>query len=820
MSVINKIFPWLSIRSKLIIAFVGLSIIPLLLVGIYSVLSNVNTMENIAIENLNHDVNTIKEKTANFLENIGSDLRTLGNSPFFEEFLLSLKRSHSNSDKNILKQIGVELLSFSKTKKIYYQLRIIDGDGDELLKIEDQNDSIHQFRITSEENLKHGRETFYFILVRNLLKDQIAFVPAEIASGNDERIPVISFAMPLIIDSFKVGILIANVYAKDFFQVIESRPHLETRGKVLLVREDGNYLYHSEKKKDWNKLLASREIDNLNYDYPANIVSQLISGNEGIITRGINEILSYSPLFPNPGELSDISVSSGFNEKSFVLESVPKEVILGPVRSFAITFIGFLLLFLLTAIGLGLLATQQFTKPILALQRGAEIIAEGNYDHRLEVETHDEIEKLARQFNSMASSLKEHTLEIQQHRTKLEEKVEQRTHELTEEKTKLQAILDNVPSAFVLLDKNFCIQSASAAFTSVTGYALSDVRGQNCNTILCQNGFCQNCICKKAYQNGSIESHIDKTTDSNGEDHFIEHIAIPIREKEEINSILEIITDVTKRERLKQNIKQAEKLTAVGEMSAIIAHEFRNLLTSVKIILQLQGESSHLTYTEKDSLSVALNSIEHMESIVTDLLNFARPKQMEFKMQSLANLVSESLAIAQLQIDKQKITVKKKLDSSLQTLYLDGNHFKEVLINILINSAQSFDNSSNKSLPKEIAINVKKARIQKTLRDFALVEENDNNDINPIGREIVLKKGTECALIEISDTGYGINRINLKRIFDPFFTTKPNGTGLGLPMVKRIVNAHNGIVTVTSKIHKGSKISIYLPLISEEVCEN
>jgi len=811
---INKIFPWLSIRSKLIIAFVGLSIIPLVLVGIHSIFSNVQMMENNAIENLNHNVNTIREKTANFLANIESDLHTLRNSTLFETYVKKMELTPLEPDNILVKQISAELLSFCQTKMIYYQIRVIDDNGNELLRIENNSvtDSLPGFSITPQSKLRNARETYYFIMVNNLLRDQIAFAPAELVDQNNEVIPIISFAMPLFGATHRVGILIANVYAKEFFHVIESRPHLEDGGKVVLTRTDGNYLYHSEKKKNWNKLLASKEVDNLHYDYPSAIVAQLLSGNEGIISEGIDEIISYGSLFQNPVFSASGRVASGLTSKFFVFESVPKDIIMGPVRSYAYTFTGFLALFLVIAIGLGLLATRQFTKPILALQRGTEIIAEGNYGYRLQVDTHDEIEKLAAQFNSMAASLEIHTQEIQEHRTKLEEMVKKRTGELTDEKMKLQAIIDNVPSAFVLLDKDFRIRTASAAFSAVTGFHLEEVRDKNCDEVLCNNGFCQECICRIACQNGKIESHVDRAINNKGEERFIEHIAIPMKEAGEITSILEIITDITDRKRLEQHIIQTEKLMAAGEMSAIIAHEFRNLLTSVKIILQLQNESVRLSRNEKTSLAVALNSIDHMENIVTELLNFARPKLMEFREQSLNNLVNESLAIAQMQINKQGITVKKKLDPSLQPLLLDATHFKEALMNIFLNAVQAFDYNTDKAKKGEIIINVKKTRIQKTLRDFSFVEDINNKDDKQIGKEIIFKKGTECAVIEIADTGVGIDRIHLKRIFDPFFTTKPNGTGLGLPMVKRTVNAHDGIITVVSRKSQGTRFNIYLPL--------
>ena len=108
----------------------------------------------------------------------------------------------------------------------------------------------------------------------------------------------------------------------------------------------------------------------------------------------------------------------------------------------------------------------------------------------------------------------------------------------------------------------------------------------------------------------------------------------------------------------------------------------------------------------------------------------------------------------------------------------------------------------------------KKVVLSRMLRDFSPrgTTENQKDDQSSSGTEITLRRGTECALLSISDSGPGIEKTLLSRIFDPFFTTKTNGTGLGLPMVKRTVNAHGGIVLVKSVRGKGTTFEIYLPL--------
>jgi PAS domain S-box-containing protein len=815
---INKILPRLSIRSKLIIAFTGLSVLPVILVGLHGIFSNVTLMENIALENLTHDVQTIRENTANFLGNIESDLRVIHHSSPMKELLQSLAYSPHEGNDPLLQHLSADLQAFAKMKGLYYQLRLVNNEGDELLRIE--ADDSTGYRIANKTELRHTRESFYFLLIQNLTKDQIAFVPGELVDQKNRRVPVISFAMPLEGVHRRVGILIANVFASNLFRVIESKRHFSMQGTIALVSGDGYYLYHSEKKKDWNKLLASRQEDNLQHDYPSSLVKLFLSGREGNASEGIDEIVSYAPLFSSESSAPADGSVTNFALAYFVIESVPKNIILAPVRSFAWMFAGFLAIFLTAAVGLGLLATRQFTKPIAELRRGAEVISRGAYGHRIHVETHDEIEDLAEQFNAMAASLESHEREIQSHRSRLEEMVKQRTIELSEEKTKLQAILDHIPSAVVVIGKDFKIQSASAALSGITEQPLENVKGKDCSELFNKNGFIRECVCRRAMRSKKVESDVEQITDSHGEERFIEHVAIPMSDNGDVESVLEIITDVTKKKRIEQQLLRTEKLAAAGEISAIIAHEFRNALTSIKMILQLSHESKRLSRPEKQSLAVALDSISHMEQIVNELLDFARPKPMEFRALSLNKIVNDSLALALLHIDKRSMDVMKTFDPELPEMMLDESHLKEALINTFLNAAQAIDTDGVSKIDKaalststgKISVETKRFQLGKTLRDFAFSQETMSDQSDPRGHEVVLKKGSECGLIRIKDNGCGIDPSQLLRIFDPFFTTKPYGTGLGLPMLKRTINAHGGVVTVTSKKNQGTSFNIYLPL--------
>ena len=131
--------------------------------------------------------------------------------------------------------------------------------------------------------------------------------------------------------------------------------------------------------------------------------------------------------------------------------------------NFSIFFVIIFIFFLTISSILAIIAAGQITKPINELKKGAQIVASGNYDFRLKIETNDELEELANEFNTMAQMLSQHEKEIEMHRNHLEELVAQRTKELIEEKQKLQSILDNVPSAFLLIDESRKIVTAGSA---------------------------------------------------------------------------------------------------------------------------------------------------------------------------------------------------------------------------------------------------------------------------------------------------------------------------------------------------------------------
>ncbi|MFQ6042150.1 MAG: ATP-binding protein, partial [Candidatus Poribacteria bacterium] len=423
-----------NIQNKLIIVFIFLSIISLLPVGIYAIISNVSALKKIAAERVMRDVITIKEKAGNFLTYVEQDLRFLSESYFFKDLLEALE---SGEETEIAKARSVaeeRILQFALSKRIYYQIRYLDELADEIFRVEFDGATA---RIIPQNHMR-ARGGYYFFMVDKLREGELTSAPVELKSSErshsenrseagEKLVPAISYAMPIFSSEKRLqGILIANVFAKNFFSILE-QPASKLKGSAILVSKEGFYLYHPDKKKDWGTLLASRDTDNLYSDFPPEVTEQILSGQSGATIAYGDQIISYAPLFYGKSKQDNFYV---------VLRSVPKSIFFASVKSFERLFFILVAFSLFVAVALGYFVARHFTSPIKQLMEGSEIVGAGNFAYRLKIETNDEIKDLAENFNRMASAIQEREERIlrqkEQHAAELSQKLEQRTRELND----------------------------------------------------------------------------------------------------------------------------------------------------------------------------------------------------------------------------------------------------------------------------------------------------------------------------------------------------------------------------------------------------
>ncbi|MDD5597314.1 MAG: ATP-binding protein, partial [Victivallaceae bacterium] len=221
--------------------------------------------------------------------------------------------------------------------------------------------------------------------------------------------------------------------------------------------------------------------------------------------------------------------------------------------------------------------------------------------------------------------------------------------------------------------------------------------------------------------------------------------------------------------------RRSERLAFTGRIAASIAHEIRNPSTNVSLALAQLSETFAPEGKQKKYVEIMENNIERINSLITELLNCARPPELNMKPHNIHLLLNDLLVSAETKTVAKKITVTKEFTPYAAILKFDRKHMERALLNIVLNAIEA--------MPK---------------RGGQL--------------KIATEYNPKTFRIRISDNGKGIPDENIIKIFDPFFSSKPGGTGLGLTTCYGVIVSHGGTIEVESQLGKGSLFSVSLPV--------
>ncbi len=236
--------------------------------------------------------------------------------------------------------------------------------------------------------------------------------------------------------------------------------------------------------------------------------------------------------------------------------------------------------------------------------------------------------------------------------------------------------------------------------------------------------------------------------------------------------IFQDVTDVVAMER---ELRRSERLAAVGELSASIAHEIRNPLAAISGSIQMMKSDGPGGRVDSDRLmGIVLREVDRLDGLITDFLSFARPGEPRIERVTLADLVGEVLEMFEA-ARPAAVGVECDLHAGL-AVHADPGQLRQVLWNLLVNAAQAMPDGG------ALRIEARPSR-----RGAAQGERFPGrmDEKKPVWAEIT-----------VMDQGVGIPKEIVDRVFDPFFTTKAGGTGLGLAIVHRVVAEHHGLVRV------------------------
>jgi two-component system sensor histidine kinase HydH len=239
-----------------------------------------------------------------------------------------------------------------------------------------------------------------------------------------------------------------------------------------------------------------------------------------------------------------------------------------------------------------------------------------------------------------------------------------------------------------------------------------------------------------------------------------------------------VLRDLSEIKKLEEKVRRSEKLAAIGELAAGVAHEIRNPLSSIRGFAQFLKHSLKDKPQEKEYAETMVTEVDRINKVVTDLLTFARPMTVEISPTDITELIEHSVRLVEADALSRNVNIQMKI-SDLSKLPMDGNQITQALLNLLLNALEALPPKGNIEIGAELDASDSRLHIW------------------------------------VKDDGPGIPSSRMEKIFEPFYTTHEKGTGLGLAIVHKIVENHNGETIVNSPptgSPRGCCFSIVIPV--------
>ncbi len=238
---------------------------------------------------------------------------------------------------------------------------------------------------------------------------------------------------------------------------------------------------------------------------------------------------------------------------------------------------------------------------------------------------------------------------------------------------------------------------------------------------------------------------------------------------------------------VEKQLRRAEKVSALGEMSATVAPEFMNPLGSIKGAVEILKDEIDKDHEKHTFLEILIKEIDRLDRTIRNVLRFRSQERLSRKICNPNELVETILILTESEAKQRGIHVSRQLSADVRSMNLDSDKIQQVLLNVIINAIQAMHEGGR------------------------LAVSSEWRECPPDGMEVEGGKEQEGVLITAEDTGVGIPEDAIEKIFESFYTTKEEGTGLGLTIVRKIVRAHGGELNLESKPGTGTRVSIWLP---------
>lgn len=792
------------ISRKLALGMFLVSAIPLVIVGYVSFTNSRDILVETTIDELANDVRLHASELDMMLGSFGNDVVFLSRTPPIQGIIRANKnRGIDLVDNTTLEgwkeRLGTIFEEISKVNSSYMQVRYIDENGQEIVRVDSDGESLHRI---SKENLQNKKTRYYFSETMNTAKGALFVSPLDL---NREGLlaeieipykPVIRYATPIFDEETNQpkGILIVNIRAESFLSTFNK----EGQGDDFLLDKDGFYFINPKKSKEWG---SERDLDtgeNFKNDFEGGMLSFVLSGEIG--SRDMLEhghVLAYHPVFPDRNNLDNFWT---------VLEIAPRNVVLAPVFRLRNILFYIATTFVVISIVVSSLFSSTLSKPLRKITKSAREMAQGNLRSKAQVKSTDEIGVLATALNSMADKIlisqisledqvEERTIELNQKKENLEkqqhailnilediEGEKNATQRTAQELEKFKLAVEKSSDHVVITDPSGIAIYVNNAAELITGFSKEEIIGKKVGTKKSWGGFMDNEFYKKMWDTVLVDKKVFsgeiKNKRKNGQEYFAHTSISPILNKNnEVIFLVGVERDITKE-------KQVDK--AKTEFVSLASHQLRTPLSTVNWYTEmlLDGDAGAINVNQKKYLTEIYKGNQRMVDLVNALLNVSRLELGTFVVEpEYMNIIEMAQSVVdeiKHTVDKKKHTLTFTRDEGLPQILADKKLLRMVFQNLLSNAI--------KYTPKggKVTLDVRK------------VKEN--------------------IAITVTDTGYGIPKSQQKEIFTKLFRADnirqmdTEGTGLGLYLIKAIVDHSGGMIWFESEENKGTTFHVTLPL--------